>query len=217
MKRRSQKIDSNDYVIVNFKGVGSRNIVAVGDYRAMVSKVTKGISKPGNPKLDWIFTVSAGPEEGHRFMPYTTSLMKQSLWNLRAVLEALGVEVPETDLQIVFSELKGLELGLSIEHETYQKRVKERIVDLFPLEELGEEGEEEEEEEGEEGEEVDEKVVAGEIPKDRLITDKEISEIHKKEEAIRLVKEAEELAETPKTVKIEEEETEEEEEEEEDE
>ena len=224
MKRRRSEVDSNDYVIVNFKGVGSRNIVAVGDYRAMVTKVTKGISKPGNPKLDWIFTVTAGPEEGHRFMPYVTSLLKTSLWNLRAVLEALGVEVPESDLQIVFGELKGLELGLTIEHENYEKRVKERIVDLFPLEELGgeeevEEGEEEVEEEKspEKFSETEmKKMEKGEMPKDRLMSNEEALELRRREEAAALVKEVKQQTETPKKIKIEEE-TEEEEEEEEDE
>jgi len=225
MKKRSRGISDNDYVVVNFKGVGSRNrVVAVGNYRAMVMKVTKGISKPGNPKLDWIFEVSDGPEEGHRFQPYVTSLVPQSLWNLRAALEALSVEVPEEELQIVFGELKGLELGLTIEHETYEHRVKERIVDLFPLEELGGEMIEEEEEEEKEEEEKPaekssetemDKMKKGEMPKDRLMTDAEAIELQKEEEAKDLVKEAKELTEAPKKIKIEEEETEEEEEEEE--
>lgn len=203
MKRRNEGISSKDSVTVNFKGVGSRNrVVAAGNYRVIVEKVTKGVSKSGNPKLDWVFVVSAGPEAGHRFFPYVTSLQKQSLWNLRATLEALGVEVPEEDLQIVFKELKGLELGLTIEHETYQNKVKERIVDLFPLEELVEAvvAEEEDEEEMK-------KIEAGEMPKDRLISDEEVVKLHEREAT---KKDAE-------MIKLEEGETEEEEEEEEDE
>lgn len=215
MKRRvsSGGVNSNDYVIVNFKGVSSRDkIVPEGSYRAIVMKVTKGTAKSGYPKLDWIFEVSEGPEEGHRFRPYVTSLQVQSLWNLRAVLEALGVEVPDEDLQIVFGELKGLELGLAIEHETYEHRLKERIIDLFPLEEL------DEGEPIEEGEEVDEKVVekvvAGEMPKDRLITDKEAVAIRDREEAVALSKEAKELSKASGiTIETEREEEEEEEEE----
>lgn len=206
MKVRSKReLETKDYVVVDFSGVGSRNkVVKAGNYRVQVMKVTKGISKPGNPKLDWIFIVSAGPEEGHRFQPYTTSLMTQSLWNLRGVLEALGVEVPEGPLQIVYRELKGLELGLTVEHETYQKRVKERIIDLFPLEELGgaviEEGEEEEE-----GED------SGETP---LEEGPDMPESMKREEAAKLTKQVEEETGRPGEIKIEEEETEEEEEEE---
>lgn len=206
MKRRSERVNSDDYVVVNFRGVGSRNkVVAVGNYRAMVMKVTKGISKAGNPKLDWIFEITAGPEQGHKFQPYTTSLQPQSLWNLRAVLEALGVEVPEEELQIVFKELKGLELALTIEHETYEHKVKERIVDLFPMEELGEvEATEEEETEEEEEDSGETKLGPG--------PDK--PEVMKREEAATLAKEVEEQT-KPKTIKIEEETEEEEEEEEE--
>ena len=207
MKRRVERVSSNDYVVVNFKGVGSRNrVVAAGNYRVVVMKVIKGISKPGNAKLDWIFEISAGSEKGHKFMPYVTSLQPQSLWNLRAVLEALGVEVPEEELQIVFGELKGLELGLTVGHETYEKRVKERIVDLFSIEELEEVEATDEEEE--EGEEVKESELLGPGPDE--------PEVIKRERAAALIKEVEEQT-KPTTIKIEETEDEEEEEEEEDE
>lgn len=227
MKRRSE---SKDYVVVDFTGVSSRNkVVKAANYRAQVEKVTKGISKPGNPKLDWIFVVSAGSEKGHRFQPYVTSLQTQALWNLRGVLEALGVEVPDGSLQIVYRELYGLELGLTIEHETYQKRIKERIVDLFPLEELEEvegKGEGEVEEEVEEEEKPSEKfseaemkkMEKGEMPKDRIMTDEETIELQRRErEAAELSKQVKEETGVPGEIKIVEEETEEEEEEEEDE
>lgn len=210
MKRRSERVTSNDYVVVNFKGVGSRNrVVAAGNYRAMVMKVTKGISKPGNPKLDWIFEISAGSEKGHKFMPYVTSLQPQSLWNLRAVLEALGVEVPEEELQIVFGELKGLELGLTVEHETYERKVKERIVDLFPIEELEEVEATEEEEEPEIEEEVKVRKEA-----ELLGPGPDEPEVIKRERAAALVEEVKKQT-KPATIKIEETEEEEEEEEEE--
>ena len=163
MTRRSREKRGSEKgsVVVDFKGVDSRDrLVPEEDYRVVVLKVVKGISEANKPKLDWHLEVTAGPEKGHKFMPpYTTSLQPQSLWNLRAVLEALEVEVPDTALKIIFKELRGLEMGVTVEHETWHGRARARLVDFFPVEELGEE-ELEEEIEVEEDEEEEEETPA---------------------------------------------------------
>jgi len=65
------------------------------------------------------------------------TLAHDGLFNLRATLEALNIEVPSSKMKIdmaFLNELKGLEFGVSTENEIYKKKEKSRVVDVFSLE-----------------------------------------------------------------------------------
>lgn len=132
---------------VDFTGVEASGNVKAGRQLAEVSEVElKTSESSGNDYLNWKLKAKGGA------IYHTTSLQPQSLWNLRNMLEAMGMEVPEAALELDLTEFPGMELGVEVEHETYQGKKKPIVVDLFPAEELdGEEAESpEEEEEGEE-------------------------------------------------------------------
>lgn len=115
-------------VKVNFKGVqAGGKLVPEGDYTVKVDEVTQEESDAGNAYLAWILKVADGKHKGSTLY-HNTSLQPQALWNLKGVLEALGVEVPDSSLDIDLGEVIGMTANVTVEHETYQGKPKARIV-----------------------------------------------------------------------------------------
>src|SRR5690606_38008828 len=88
--------------------------------------------------------VAAGRHEGKTVYD-NCSLQPQALWRLRGVLEALGEEVPDSEMDIDLDDLAGKQMMGTIEHEEYRNKPKARLTDMWPVDE--EKGEKEEEEE----------------------------------------------------------------------
>ena len=144
---RSKKKAST--IKVDFTGVESSGQVQEGRQILTVKEVElKTSENSGNDYLNWKFSAKGGT------VYHSTSLQPQTLWNLRNVLEAMGMEVPESSLDIDLTEFPDMQLGAEIEHEKYQGKKKPVIVDVFPVEELEESEEEDEESEGEESEDI---------------------------------------------------------------
>jgi hypothetical protein len=135
MVRRSRKSDT--VITVDFKGVeGKRQVIPEGDYTFRVDEVTKDMGDKGE-YLAWVFQVEEGDKKGAKVW-YNTSLTPQSLWNLRNLLETLGVEIPDGPLDIDLTELVDLSVGGTVVHEEWQGKDRARIADFFPLEDDGE-------------------------------------------------------------------------------
>lgn len=139
MARTSRKAKAA-VVKVNFEGVEASGKVAEGRHLLTVDGTpeVKTSEGSGNDYINWKFKAPGG------VIYHTTSLQPQALWNLRNVLESLGLEVEESVMDLDLSEMDGLTCGGEVEHETYQGKKRPRLVDIFPAEEL--DGEEEEEE-----------------------------------------------------------------------
>jgi len=136
-KKRSGKIIS-----VDFTGVETKQIIPDGDYAVKVKEVTEETGDKGK-YLNWVLDITTGEFKGKRVY-YITSLTKQSLWNLRAVLEAMGLDVPKSKMNLDIKSYAGLEMGVSVETEKYKGRMKNVVVDTYNLED-SDEGEEEDE------------------------------------------------------------------------
>lgn len=143
MARSTRRNKSNSVISVDFTGVEASGKVQPGRQKLTVDGTpeVRVSERSGNEYINWKFKADGGS------IYHTTSLQPQALWNLRNTLEALGLEVPESRLDIDLTELDGLECGAEIEHETYQGKKRPIIVDLFPLEELDGSDEEKQNEE----------------------------------------------------------------------
>jgi len=122
---------------VDFTGVtsgGSYNIPE-GDYVAEVTEVEQKLSKQQKPFIAFTLTLR-GDQEGKKLF-HNCSLQPQALFNLRRTLEALGYEVPNGPMDLDLNELKGLYMGVHVEGEEYQGKVRPRVTDVFPLIEEG--------------------------------------------------------------------------------
>lgn len=126
-------------VKVDFTGVEVKTLVPEGDYKIKAEEITQEKGEDsGKPYLAWKFGILEGKLKGQKLF-YNTSLQANSLWNLRGVLEAFGVEVDgamELDLKELVSECS--EAGCTVEHETYDGKKRAHIVDIFSADNIAE-------------------------------------------------------------------------------
>ncbi|MGE0366911.1 MAG: DUF669 domain-containing protein [Phycisphaerales bacterium] len=130
-------------ITVNFKGVeGKRPLLPEGDYIAKPIEIDRQDGQK-DEYLSWTFEVTRGKSKGAKLW-YNTSLAPQALWNLRGLLEAMGVEVPEDDLDIDLEEIvsEGAEVLLVVEHDTYEGKKQAKVVDFGPADEESEDDDE---------------------------------------------------------------------------
>ena len=135
MARRPAASAKKTYT-VDFTGVEGRVTIPEGDYTAKVKEIE---SKEGDkaPYLAWKFEV-VGPQHAGAVLYYNTSFAPNSLWNLRSLLETLGVEVPNGPLEIDPTELADLEVGVVVVHEEYEGKKRSKIADFFVAEDAPE-------------------------------------------------------------------------------
>ena len=126
---------------IDFSDTTSRRLVDEGSYLVEVVKVEQ---KEGTkaPYLNWEFEITDEDFTGSKLWAIT-SLSASSLWNLRALLEAMGYEIPTGVFDLDLKDVVGLTLGVNVEHEKYQGKEKAKITDYFYPEEPGDEEPEE--------------------------------------------------------------------------
>lgn len=132
MARKSRR--ASNVVTVDFSNVEAG--LEVGEYQATVAEITQE-EGPNGDYFKWKFQIKDG---GIAY--YNTSLTPQSLWNLRKLLEALGVDVPASSFDIDFDDLKGRELTIKIDEEEYDGRMRPKMVDFWEADSEAEEEDE---------------------------------------------------------------------------
>jgi hypothetical protein len=143
MARPNRK--KSNVITVNFKGVEARGVLLPeGEYPTEVTDCTQEDGSNA-PYLKWEFTITAGQFKGRKAWT-NTSLAPQALWNLRGLLEAMGVEIPDSEYDIDLSECIGSNVNIVIGHEEYEGRDRARVNDYAAYNE-GEESEEDDEDE----------------------------------------------------------------------
>jgi hypothetical protein len=145
---KDRKTKGKRVTIPGMAGVEGRVTVAEGEYRVRVAEVTQEEGSAAD-YLKWKFQVMGKVHSGASIF-YNTSLAPQALWNLRGLLEALQFDIPDDDLDVDPDELVGLELMVSVEHDTYEGKKQAKIVDFWPAEGAAEASDEDEDEEEEE-------------------------------------------------------------------
>lgn len=135
MARRTQS--KKRIVSVDFTDVETRVVVPAGEYPIEVTEVVQKTSESsGNDYLNWVMEVTEGKFKGKKLY-YITSLVPEALWNLRGLLEALGIEVPSSPMDLDLDDLAGRTGIAVVEEETYKGKPQSRVVDIYTE---GEEG-----------------------------------------------------------------------------
>ena len=155
-RKTKSKAKGKNVVSVDFTGVEGRILLPEDEYQVIVEEVKKEVSDGGNDYLAWKFkTITDDDTLNDKPLYYNTSLQPQALWNLRNLLETLGIDVPDGPLDIKLDELVNCEMIAVVENETYEGKKKSKVVDFMPSdEEAGEVSVEGEEVEGVTEEEI---------------------------------------------------------------
>ena len=117
---------------LNMKDLSVGGVIPEGEYAVTVDEVSVEESQQGNQYLKWVFKVLDGKQKGSKIY-HNTSLLPQSLFNLKNLLIALGVPVPDKAFQLNLDECEGCNCGVTITHETYDGKKRSRVTDVFPL------------------------------------------------------------------------------------
>lgn len=123
MARRPRKSPS---ITVDFSGVESRKTAEEGEQLATVTEVTQEEGQAGD-----YLAFKLKNEDGAMIF-HNASLAEQSLWATKAWLEALGIDIPEEEVDLDLEDMVDREVMVNIEHETYQGKKQARIVDYWP-------------------------------------------------------------------------------------
>lgn len=135
---------------VDFTGVeegkrgGSAVHVPPGDYILEITdyeqkyKVVDGKPQKDRPYLNWKLKI-VEPEEfkGRGPIYHVTSLVQESLWNLRNFLSDMGLKVPSKATNIPLAKLIGRKIGATLEDDTFDNKTKSKIAATFAPSDLG--------------------------------------------------------------------------------
>jgi hypothetical protein len=137
----------------NTNSSGGRVRLPEDNYKVRVKSVKHETSKAGNPMLVWEFEIVGGKFEG-KMLRERTVLQENSLWKLKQLLEAMGIQVPSKRVALDLARYPGKMLGVAVvDDEPYEGRVNSKVSDYMDVAVLDGEDEEEEYEEDEEEEE----------------------------------------------------------------
>ena len=137
-------------IVVDFTNVrdGSgytQTHVKPGDYRGKVKSVEYGESKDNKtPMLTYALQLANRPSATYR---YNCPLTEKSLWKLRKLLVACGVNVPQKKLNVhgVAEKIVGREVGICLDDDEYNGKLRSQCVDVIRADELPQDASDDEE------------------------------------------------------------------------
>lgn len=139
-----------DFTNVSDGGGGrfNRKHQPTADYEGKIVKVEDAPSKKDGV-FQWLFTIQVGPGT----YPYYCKHDPELLWKIRNLWEAAGITVPKKKLKVDPSKVVGRTIGVTLEDDDYNDKLRSQIASVFPASELEGGGSDEEEEEEDDEEE----------------------------------------------------------------
>lgn len=122
-----------DFTNVKERGLYNPTQQEEGDYRATVSSIMEQDSKNGDPM--WVFGLSLAGSKTAVY-PYYCLLNEDNLWKVRNLIEATGKKVPKKRLSFEPQTLVGKQVGITLEDDEYDGKMKSVIAQLFPAADL---------------------------------------------------------------------------------
>lgn len=118
-------------VNVDLSGVEtSRKAIPEGVYTLVVDSATQKNSQGGNPMIVFEFSVAEGKYQGSKLYE-NCSLQPQALFKLKAVLIALGLDIPNKAFDLDLKDLIGMTCEADVGHEVYEGKKKARILEYI--------------------------------------------------------------------------------------
>lgn len=142
-----------DFTNVKDRGPYNPKRKPEGDYRAKITGVEDGDSSKGNPM--WTFAVQLASDASAVY-PERCVLTEGSLWKLRNLLQAAGLNVPKKKVSVDPNKVVGREIGITLEDDEYEGKPKSVIAAVFKASELTDDEPEGSPDDSEEEEEVEE-------------------------------------------------------------
>ncbi len=135
MGATTKVIDMTD---VRDKGNFNPRRVKPGDYRAKVVAVEDHKPKDSAAANQWVFTVSL-VDNARATYPYYVGWDKDQAWKSHGLAVAAGLIPADKRAKMKFdpNKLVGKEIGVALDDDEYNGKVKSKIVQVFSPSELG--------------------------------------------------------------------------------
>ncbi len=150
MAFRKSKGKKSAGISVDFEGVeaGGRSLPD-GTYACVVDGIPElKESQGGNEYISWTLKVDSGKYKGRKVW-HNTSLQPQALWNLRNMLEAMGIQVEDGAMDLELDEFEGQAVGVIVVNEKYEGKDRPRASEFIPVEDVeDDDGDDDPEEDG---------------------------------------------------------------------
>ena len=144
-----------DFSNVKERGNFNPKHIEPGDYAATITKVEQTAAK-GDGEPMWVFTIVLD-EVARASYPHYCKLVDNQFWKIKALCTAAGITVGQRKVKLDPNKLVGKQIGVGMEDDEYEGRLKSVIVDVFPADEVdGAARESEEEDDDLEDDEVEE-------------------------------------------------------------
>lgn len=107
-----------------------------GDY---VAKIVKADDHQPNDKtkpLGWVFTIQIEGDARSTY-PYYLSPEEKQAWKVRGICVAAGLNVKSARIRFDPNKLVGKTIGVALEDDEYEGRIKSSIADVFTKDEVG--------------------------------------------------------------------------------
>ena len=123
---------------VDFSGVKDRGSfspkhVPDGDYAAKIVKVEDTEAKDGS--FMYLFTIKLTKFSQSSY-PYYCKLQENQLWKLRNIAVAAGLNVPKKRMKFDPNKVLNKSIGVTMEEDEYEGKMKSTIGAVFPISEL---------------------------------------------------------------------------------
>ena len=115
-------------------------LVPEGPVEATLTELNSKVGRDsGKPYLEWIFTVTEGPNAGAKLF-YNTSLQPQALWMLKEMLKsAFGIEEDSLDgaFELDENELIGTSVICVVTHNEWNGSKHANVENVLPADDGG--------------------------------------------------------------------------------
>ena len=107
--------------------------VPSGEYRGIVKGVESREARDGTEM--WVYAIGS-PDIPGAVYPQYIKLDEKGLWKLRQLAEACGMIIPKKVVNVNANKFVGKELGIILEEDEYQGKLKSTITKMIPLSEV---------------------------------------------------------------------------------
>lgn len=138
VKRSGTAAGKATAVIIDFSNVKGRNDynprhIESREYVAKIVKVVQTEAKDGTAM--WVFAFAL-PEAPRAVYPYYCKLVDNQFWKVKALFEAVGITVGARKLKIDPNKLVNKQVGVFMEDDEYEGKLKSVIAEVIPVEDI---------------------------------------------------------------------------------
>jgi len=124
-----------DFTDVKDQSLFNKSRIPAGDYLAKVVKVEDAEVK-STGDFQWLFTIKLVKQHVTSSFPYYCQTSEKSLWKIRNLFVAAGINVPKKKFTVDPSRIVGRTIAVTVQDTEYDGKLQSEIGSVFPAAEL---------------------------------------------------------------------------------